>query len=340
SVSLPAGLQAIGAGAFTFSTMTDIAIPDSVTAIGPFAFSYCRQLQNVTIPDGIKYIGEYAFEAKPLKSVTIPGSVKVIYDMAFEECSDLAKINAPDTLERVAPNAVANTKWQMGSKEDFIVLGKILLAYTGNDADVTVPDGVRVIAKQAFNFNGDLVAVHLPDSVIRIEEGAFARCAQLQIMELGENIEVIERKAFEACKFLYYVRFGHHLREIGPDAFLECWKLESVYLPDTVRTVEPHAFGYQFGEDAHTYLKMDNALKIYANAEAVRKYAEEAEIPHEPLPDEENTKPEDIVTTPAREAEKIGRPGGRAWIPAALLGGVLVIGGIAVAVIRGKKEKD
>ena len=362
-IEVPQGCETIGTHAFdSCSRLKEIVIPDTVTFIGFAAFEDCAfdetltdeftvlgdhilyryngEAEDVTIPDGIKYIGEYAFEAKPLKSVTIPGSVKVIYDMAFEECSDLAKINAPDTLERVAPNAVANTKWQMGSKEDFIVLGKILLAYTGNDADVTVPDGVRVIAKQAFNFNGDLVAVHLPDSVIRIEEGAFARCAQLQVMELGENIEVIERKAFEACKFLYYVRFGHHLREIGPDAFLECWKLESVYLPDTVRTVEPHAFGYQFGEDAHTYLKMDNALKLYANAEAVRKYAEEAEIPHEPLPDEENTKPEDIVTTPAGEAEKIGRPGGRAWIPAALLGGVLVIGGIAVAVIRGKKEKD
>ena len=361
SIELPPNCERIGTHAFdSCAILKDIKIPDTVTFIGFSAFEDCPYDEKLTdefvilgdhylykyngddeevkVPKGIKYIGEYAFERKSLKSVSIPDSVTRIYDLAFEGCDDLAKIEVPDTIEYIASNAVANTKWQMSSKEKYIVLGKILLAYTGDEEEVTVPDGVRVVAKQAFNFSG-LTTLHLPDSVIRIEEGAFAHCAQLQIAELGENLEVIERKAFEGDKYLNYVRFGHHLREIGEDAFLQCWKLETVYLPDTVETVQSHAFGYQFGEDSHTYLKMDNALKIYSNTEVGRAYAEEAEIPHEPLPDAENTKPEPVLTTAPGKDGILGTPGGKVWIPAAILGGVLVIGGAAAAVIRGKKEK-
>ena len=361
-IEVPKGCERIGTHAFDSCThLKKVVIPDSVTFIGFSAFEdspvddtlsdnfvelgdhilyrYNGDDENVSIPKGTKYIGEYACEGKSLKSVKIPDSVIEIYDMAFEGCDDLAKIEVDDSIRAIAPNAVANTKWQMSSKEDFVVLGKILLTYQGDDAEVTVPDGIRVIAKQAFNFCDQMTTVRLPDSVERIGEGAFAQCAQLQIAELGEGLQVIERKAFESDKYLNYVRFGHSLREIGPDAFLQCYKLEDVYLPDTVETVRPHAFGYQFGEDSNTYLRTDTALTLYSNTEAVRKYAEEAGIPHEPLPDEENTKPQPVLTTAPGKDSLLGKPGGKVWIPAALLGGVLLIGGAAAAIHRGKKEK-
>lgn len=363
SIEVPKGCVRIGTHAFdSCARLEEVKIPDTVTFIGFSAFEdspydeklsdefvelgdhilyrYNGEAEEVRIPKGFKYIGEYAFEAKKeLKSVQIPASVIEIYDMAFEGCDDLAKIEVDDSIERIAPNAVANTKWQMNSKEKFIVLGKILLAYQDDEEEVTVPDGIRVISKQAFNFCTNLTTVHLPDSVVRIGEGAFAQCAQLQIAELGEGLEVIERKAFESDKYLNYVRFGHNLREIGEDAFLQCYKLEDVYLPDTVEKVHPHAFGYQFGEDSHTFLRTDTALTLYSNTEAVRKYAEEAGIPHEPLPDEENTKPQPVLTTAPGKTGRFGKPGGKVWIPAAIVGGILVIGAAAAAILRGKKEK-
>ena len=42
---------------------------------------------------------------------------------------------------------------------------------------------------------------------------------------------------------------------------------------------------------------MDNPLVLYSNTEEVRSYAEAAEVPQEPLPDEETTKPEPVLTT-------------------------------------------
>ena len=362
-IEVPDGCVRIGTHAFdSCARLEEVKIPDTVTFIGFSAFEdspydekltdefveigdhilyrYNGDAEEVRIPKGFKYIGEYAFEEKEnLKSVKIPDSVIEIYDMAFEGCNDLAKIEVDDSIEAIAPNAVANTKWQMSSKEDFIVLGRILLTYHGDEEEVTVPDGIRVISKQAFNFCTNMTTVHLPDSVVRIGEGAFAQCAQLQIAELGEGLEVIERKAFESDKYLNYVRFGHNLREIGEDAFLQCYKLEDVYLPDTVEKVHPHAFGYQFGEDSHTFLRTDTQLTLYSNTEAVRKYAEEAGIPHQPLPDEENTKPLPVLTTAPGKTGRFGKPGGKVWIPAAIVGGVMVIGAAAAAFLRGRKEK-
>ena len=187
-IDVPAGCETIGTHAFdSCSRLKVITLPDTVTFIGFSAFEdsafdetltdefcilgdhilyrYNGDAESVTVPDGVKYIAEYAFEGKEnLKSVKLPDSVKVIYDMAFELCSNLSQIEVGNSIERISPNAVANTKWQMNSKEKFIILGPILLAYQGQDSDVTVPDGVRVIAKQAFNFNSSIVSVHLPDS--------------------------------------------------------------------------------------------------------------------------------------------------------------------------------
>lgn len=340
TINLPESLTFIGFSAFDDTPFNE-TLTDKFVILGDhLLYRYNEDESEVTIPDGVKYIGEYAFEFKKLKSVKIPDSVKEIYEFAFEGCDDLAKIDVPENIEAIAPNAVANTKWQLDSKDEFIVLGKILLNYTGDENEVTVPDGIRVISRQVFNFCENLMTVHLPDSVEIIGEGAFARCPQLQIVELGENVQVIGRKAFESCRLLSYVRFGHQLREIGEDAFLECYKLESAYLPDTVETVRSHAFGYQFGDDADTYLKMNTPLKLYANSEAVRAYAEEAGIEHAPLPDEENTKPELSISTEADAKEKIGKPIGKAWIPAAILGGILVLVGGAAAVMQKKRSKD
>ncbi|MBE6567365.1 MAG: hypothetical protein E7657_01760, partial [Ruminococcaceae bacterium] len=41
--------------------MTDLVIPDSVTSIGNYAFSYCWKLTSVTIPDGVSHMGQDAF---------------------------------------------------------------------------------------------------------------------------------------------------------------------------------------------------------------------------------------------------------------------------------------
>ena len=43
------------------SSLTSVAIPDSVTRIGDRAFAYCSSLASVAIPDSVTQIGREAF---------------------------------------------------------------------------------------------------------------------------------------------------------------------------------------------------------------------------------------------------------------------------------------
>jgi|GEM_PF-198985 len=59
-------------------------IPNSVTSIGDFAFSYCTSLTSITIPNSVTDIGSYAFQdCTSLTSITIPSSVTSIGDYAL-----------------------------------------------------------------------------------------------------------------------------------------------------------------------------------------------------------------------------------------------------------------
>ena len=80
---------------------TSITIPNGVTSIGNYAFSYCSGLTSVTIPNSVTSIGSYAFNGcTGLTRVTIPGSVTSIDDYAFWDCTGLTSITFKGTIEQ------------------------------------------------------------------------------------------------------------------------------------------------------------------------------------------------------------------------------------------------
>jgi len=87
-------VTSIGSYAFSCcSSLTSIAIPDSVTSIGNSAFAYCTSLASITIPDSVTSIGSYAFSCcSSLTSITIPDGVTSIGNNAFRHCTSLASI--------------------------------------------------------------------------------------------------------------------------------------------------------------------------------------------------------------------------------------------------------
>ena len=143
-----------------------------------------QSVSAVTIPEGTTEIGRFAFSRSSLRTVTIPEGVTVIDYAAFYHCDNLDNVILPDTVNTVGAKAFTHTGWmddfEENSMDDFLISGDILVAYKGNLPEVVIPDGVRVIAEEAFRNHTELKKVHLPASVTAIGNDA-----------LPEGLEII-----------------------------------------------------------------------------------------------------------------------------------------------------
>lgn len=136
-----------------------------------------QSVSAVTIPEGTTEIGRFAFSRSSLRTVTIPEGVTVIDYAAFYHCDNLDNVVLPDTVNTVGAKAFTHTGWlddfEENSMDDFLISGDVLVAYKGNLPEVVIPDGVRVIAEEAFRNHTELKKVHLPASVTDIGNDAF-----------------------------------------------------------------------------------------------------------------------------------------------------------------------
>ena len=89
---IPNSVTSIGEYAFSYCWLTSIEIPNSVTSIGDRAFSYCW-LTSIEIPNSVTSIGNGAFyNCSGLTSVTIGNGVTSIGYDAFGFCHNLSDV--------------------------------------------------------------------------------------------------------------------------------------------------------------------------------------------------------------------------------------------------------
>lgn len=105
---------------------------------------------------------------------------------------------------------------------------------------ISIPDGVEVIGKQAFNVCFELEEVKLGENVKIIGEEAFNQCSNLKKINL-DNVETIGKGAFTECTNLEKIEFGKNMKTIESMAFNNCKNLKSVNLGN-VKEIGDKAF--------------------------------------------------------------------------------------------------
>ncbi len=107
---IPNSVTSIGGWAFSYCwNLTSINIPNSVTAIGAGAFEGCIGLTSVDISNSVTSIGRYAFlNCYNLTSINIPNSVTSIGAGAFEYCTELTSIDIPNSVTSIGNEAFKN----------------------------------------------------------------------------------------------------------------------------------------------------------------------------------------------------------------------------------------
>lgn len=125
---------------------------------------------------------------------------------------------------------------------DFIIYNDDLLAYTGNNSTVIIPDGIREIRERAFENCELITSVVLPNSVRNIGPAAFGGCTSLLDVTIPSGVYHIGDKAFEDCSALESVTILDGVESIGVAAFQDCISLTSIMLPEDVLAIKAYAF--------------------------------------------------------------------------------------------------
>ncbi len=103
---------------------------------------------------------------------------------------------------------------------DFIIKNGILTAYQGKAFSVHIPEGVKIIGRNAFFRCHFLHEITFPQSLEEIREDAFRSCNGLTKILLPQNLKRIERDAFRDCKNLQEVWLTSKVCEYQIRAFL------------------------------------------------------------------------------------------------------------------------
>ena len=165
-----------------------IAIPESVTSIGDYAFYYCTNLMSVTIHEGVTTIGDYAFSrCRNLASFIIPESVTSIGDYAFYYCTSLMSVTIHEGVTAIGDYAFSDCTSLMS---------------------VTIPEGVTAIGDYAFSCCRNLTSFIIPESVTSIGNCAFLDCSSITSINIPKNVTSIGAYALNSCTALEEIYFN------------------------------------------------------------------------------------------------------------------------------------
>ena len=242
--SVKEGTRIICNHAFADCSLPNIAIPDSVTDIGDYAFEYCCSLSNMVIPNSVTSIGDYAFYGcRSLSNIVIPDSVTKIGDYTFSVCSSLSKIVIPNSVTKIGDYAFS----------DCSSLSKIVIPDSVTDigdyafahcslSNIAIPDSVTAIGYGAFSGCRSLSNIVIPDSVTKIGDYAFSVCSSLSKIAIPDSVTDIGDYAFEYCSSLSNIVIPNSVTSIGAYAFYGCRSLSNIVIPDSVTTIGYGAF--------------------------------------------------------------------------------------------------
>lgn len=152
---------------------------------------------------------------------------------------------------------------QVGSFE--ITENGTLLKYTGKDEElvkvpngvkrigtgafrfckakqIILPEGILLIASEAFEQSRELETINIPSSVIQIGDSAFYNCKKLKSVFLPPYVKKINAYTFSGCSMLNSVVFSDSIEIIDFKAFQDCCNLEEIRFPESMEEIRTKAF--------------------------------------------------------------------------------------------------
>ncbi|MBR3421993.1 MAG: leucine-rich repeat protein [Ruminococcus sp.] len=104
--TVPSSVEMIGYGSAYTAAIESLIIPDSVTEVEGFAFTYCNSLKSVKLPSGLKSIGYSGFGNTALESVELPPVLEEMGKNAFNGCRQLKSVTVTNPATVIKDGAI------------------------------------------------------------------------------------------------------------------------------------------------------------------------------------------------------------------------------------------
>ena len=211
--------------------ITDLVIPNSVTAINNYAFYGCSGFTSVTIGDSVVTIGDYAFrECTGMTDLTLGNSLIGIFPDAFSYCTGLKNITMGSSLTGIGDGAFSGctslTSFTLGKSVTEQIFGNVI-EYCPNITSLSVESGNPVYDSRD-NCNAIIETATnklimgcqntvIPRTVTSISSDAFSGCENLtsifipntvtsigldSIVDVNNDITYYKNNPFQACSGL------------------------------------------------------------------------------------------------------------------------------------------
>ena len=232
-------VTAIADRAFEYKNITNVLLPDTLTAIGDSAFYFCQLITDITIPDNVVTIGKDAF-----------GS-----------CNHLSHISLPEHEMEIAPDAFDYTAFynnEKNWKSDGLYIGNHKIRNTFDY--YILEDGTAKITGRNNSGANVIIPTEIDGyTVTVIGRNAFYNDQYIESLEIPNSVTQIEKEAFYDCSNLIEISLPDHDMQIASDAFVhtaysedsENWQNGWLYIGN-------HKISYMYSYE----IKEDNTIKI------------------------------------------------------------------------------
>lgn len=172
----------------TYSLVTEIVIPDTITRLEARQFMGFKNVETVVIPDSVTFIDGNVFDdCSSLTDIVLPGSLEEIWGNVFLDCTELSNVYFNGSMEdwlniQFMHNSNASTP--MYYADNFYLLDS-----NGDDefrglkykkvTDIVIPDGTTKIGMNLSGF--EIYTILIPTSVTRIDSNVLT-CGALEIV--------------------------------------------------------------------------------------------------------------------------------------------------------------
>ena len=297
----------IGGYAFSGTSLTEITLPGSLTAIGDGAFSDCTLLKGITVPDNVEWIGGSAFSGcSRLTSVKLGSSVTEIYGSAFADCGQLTDITFNKALEKINSSAFSGCKRITSIElpdsviridgyafQDCVSLSSVTLGrvqkmgcgiFSGCTSltELTIPNSLTSADRYGPLSGSSIASVTFEEGIANIPDYICRDASSLTkvlIPEKDDTVDgyVIGSHAFYGCPFLNEINIPDSVTEIGSYALSNCKNLGSVRLPASITTLNNTVFEDSIVENVHIS-KEDSSVALVLIDNEIQYTADETGI--------------------------------------------------------------